>query len=308
MDTVPSTFVVSVLRLCGDDLPEELPAAWARRGQAYLKKRGSLTLTCAPSDLQNDALPWTLRYNIPSHQPPSPGEEHAFGDDFRVRVVYRSWFPISPLLEQFHIALGKQIRSRIHFMQGMVPTTLRSINIHPDILEGSLFFQVNRIISNTGKQFSKPETPLSDLPTSFWVDYLLSESSTGINVDMGFDVTSAVIDGWKQMDPRRLPQKIIFGIEMPMNNLGFTEFPMELADARLLETIEKKIRAKKMSIIQNLRKMYIEYIEHPLYPSFRIYAIFLGAGKTLHKKNKRETFVAWTKRDWHYADCTLLID
>uniref|UniRef100_A0A1I8A7I3 GLOBIN domain-containing protein n=1 Tax=Steinernema glaseri TaxID=37863 RepID=A0A1I8A7I3_9BILA len=64
MDTVPVVFVESVLQSCGDNLPKEISHAWAQLGEAYLRNRGSLIVTYAPSDLRNYALPWTFRYNL----------------------------------------------------------------------------------------------------------------------------------------------------------------------------------------------------------------------------------------------------
>uniref|UniRef100_A0A1I7YWL6 Membrane-associated protein n=1 Tax=Steinernema glaseri TaxID=37863 RepID=A0A1I7YWL6_9BILA len=64
MDTVPVVFIESVLQSLGDILPTQIPYAWAQLGEAYLRKRGSLVLTYAPSDLQNYALPWTFHYKL----------------------------------------------------------------------------------------------------------------------------------------------------------------------------------------------------------------------------------------------------
>uniref|UniRef100_A0A1I7XXM3 FBA_2 domain-containing protein n=1 Tax=Steinernema glaseri TaxID=37863 RepID=A0A1I7XXM3_9BILA len=105
----------------------------------------------------------------------------------------------------------------VQFMKDVVPTArLQRINI--DI---SFIFGGNDI------------TAL--LPTSFWVEHLLSESCTGCSYYFGSDVTSEVVQRWKEMDPRPLPLKTFLNMDMrDVDTRDFTEFDVDSADARLL--------------------------------------------------------------------------
>uniref|UniRef100_A0A1I7XZG4 PAP_central domain-containing protein n=1 Tax=Steinernema glaseri TaxID=37863 RepID=A0A1I7XZG4_9BILA len=134
---------------------------------------------------------------------------------------------------------------------------------------------------------------------SFWVEHFLSESCTGFDFHFGpkaAEVTSEVIQRWREMDPRRLPQKTFSGMWInSANTREFTEFDVESADLRLLQKIYRIVADANRKGMQTR----IEYTEHPVYPGFRIYVVFRGRGET--KK--------WTKEDWFsLARCTLITE
>uniref|UniRef100_A0A1I7YJZ7 Nonstructural protein n=1 Tax=Steinernema glaseri TaxID=37863 RepID=A0A1I7YJZ7_9BILA len=62
MNSVPQLFIKSVVRLVPDLV--DLPGAWRKVGQAYMKKCGSLLLTYAPSILGDSEAPWCFRYRL----------------------------------------------------------------------------------------------------------------------------------------------------------------------------------------------------------------------------------------------------
>uniref|UniRef100_A0A1I8AIP0 Highly derived d5-like helicase-primase: PROVISIONAL n=1 Tax=Steinernema glaseri TaxID=37863 RepID=A0A1I8AIP0_9BILA len=356
MDTVPATFVDSVLHLYGYGygFHRKLPAAWARRGQAYLKKRGSLILTYAPSDLQNHALPWTLRYKISdfdhiedrslsreviremaksiaclkfditykahltAHYVQWPS---ITDDEVTFRLLTNLQAPKKELLLELNfvsqwytelgarydhfwnsftsVSLAKTLRytapignitAFIQFMKNVVPKSrLRFINIYWKSIEPDTVQAIAR------------GTPEETVPTSFWMDYMLSESCTGFNFHLESEITSGVIARWKEMDPRRLPQKIFTKVTLHKEDarqFGFTEFSMKTINARLLDTIKRKISLRSA---HSGNKIHIQYIEHPIYQNFRIYAI-----STPRRPMETEGETR-TKID-SLSECTLLIE
>uniref|UniRef100_A0A1I8AA79 FBA_2 domain-containing protein n=1 Tax=Steinernema glaseri TaxID=37863 RepID=A0A1I8AA79_9BILA len=144
------------------------------------------------------------------------------------------------------------------------------------------------------------------LPASIWIEHLLSESCTGSDFHFGpkaAEVTSEVIQRWREIDPRRLPQKTFSGMWMnSANTREFSEFDMELADLPLRQKIDRIVADANRKKVETR----IEYIEHPVYPGFRICVVFIGAGET--KQEFGET-KKWTKEDWFSrAPCTLHIE
>uniref|UniRef100_A0A1I7XYX8 Similar to n=1 Tax=Steinernema glaseri TaxID=37863 RepID=A0A1I7XYX8_9BILA len=107
------------------------------------------------------------------------------------------------------------------------------------------------------------------MPTSFWVEHLLSESCTGCSYYFGSDVTSGLIQRWKEMDPRPLPLKTFLHMDMRSVKVSdFTEFDMKSADTRLLEAL-KRIYLN----VSGREKTYLQCIQHPVHSSFRIYVV-----------------------------------
>uniref|UniRef100_A0A1I7YWG7 Thymidylate synthase n=1 Tax=Steinernema glaseri TaxID=37863 RepID=A0A1I7YWG7_9BILA len=152
------------------------------------------------------------------------------------------------------------------------------------------------------------------LPTSFWVEHFLSESCTGFDLHFVYDfpaeVASGLIQRWKEMDPRRQPQKTFARMSMRnVNPYEFTEFDVDSADPLLRQKIDRIVAdVSHRGVLDEYAEIQtrIEYIEHPVYPSCRIYAVFLGRGET--KRETGET-IRWTKEDWFSkASCTLLIE
>uniref|UniRef100_A0A1I7Y4P5 Terpenoid synthase n=1 Tax=Steinernema glaseri TaxID=37863 RepID=A0A1I7Y4P5_9BILA len=152
------------------------------------------------------------------------------------------------------------------------------------------------------------------LPASIWVDHLLSESCTGFDFsfgpDMVADITSGLIQRWKEMDPRRLPQKIFAGMRMKdVDPREFMEFDVESVDPPLRQKIERIFAdVSHRRVVDQYAEIQTrtEYIEHPVYPAFRIYAVFRGHGETKQYFGETEK---WTKEDWFTnTRCTLLVE
>uniref|UniRef100_A0A1I7ZB12 Restriction endonuclease n=1 Tax=Steinernema glaseri TaxID=37863 RepID=A0A1I7ZB12_9BILA len=84
------------------------------------------------------------------------------------------------------------------------------------------------------------------------------------------------------------------------------EFDVESADARFRQKIGR-IVANLSNANKGEMQTRTEYIEHPIYPGFRIYAVFRGRGETI-VWGPRET-KKWAKEDWFSSGpCTLLIE
>uniref|UniRef100_A0A1I8A6E7 FBA_2 domain-containing protein n=1 Tax=Steinernema glaseri TaxID=37863 RepID=A0A1I8A6E7_9BILA len=343
MDTVPVVFIESVLQSCGDNLPKEIPHAWAQLGEAYLMKCGSLILTYAPSDLQNYALPWAFRYNLRgfSHLKEKTLSREVirkiarsityFKFDTNYKCIWSAhvgrWpsiaddddatFQLLANLQAPKKELIVDVDSLSHWYGALGPRysyfwrSFTSLSLRKD----SYFSTPVDDCRSTFAQFMKDVVPtarlqrievfdnISDiaavLPANFWAEYLLSESCTGFDFpfgpDMAAEVASGVIQRWKEMDPRRLPQKTFARMSLRnVNRREFTKFVVEPLDEEILKNIPPHVSKEEL-------QTYTAYTEHPIYSGFRIYAVFMGSGTKIVQKTGK------TKR-FSKASCSLRIE